>query len=215
PQWLVVWGATNRVPICKGPCTQSRPRRRLRASARVLGPDDERASVARRHIAIRQHEHSRAVIGPQRLDRLVLVRGVPGLGSLLRVEAHHHGDVAGIALPDIDLDAPVDKLDTMDDKYIHYGGNIHGLDYPLRGVVIDGNVYIVDSYDADHTDLNRVLRDQGLESIRGIPITIEKQTTTPRSDLEDYAIGALYSRVSTLKKIPTVTRMKMPIGKWN
>jgi len=118
-------------------------------------------------------------------------------------------------VPDIDLDAPVDKLDTMDDKYIHYGGNIHGLDYPLRGVVIDGNVYIVDSYDADHTDLNRVLRDQGLESIRGIPITIEKQTTTPRSDLEDYAIGALYSRVSTLKKIPTVTRMKMPIGKWN
>lgn len=119
-------------------------------------------------------------------------------------------------VPDIDLDAPVDKLDAMDDKYIHYGGNIHNLDYPLRGIVVEGTVYIVDSYDADHGDLIRTLRNQGIEVERelAISIVIEKQTTAPRNDLEDYMIAGPSSYINDLKKMPAVTRMKMPIGEW-
>ena len=122
-------------------------------------------------------------------------------------------------VPDIDLDTPIDKLDDFDDEYIHHGGAIHGLDYPLRGVVIDSTVYIVDSYDADHEDLYKTLNDQGVDTdtarVQVIPIVIEKQSTAPRGDLEDYMIGAAGTQLNTLKKIPTVTRMKMPIGVWN
>ena len=122
-------------------------------------------------------------------------------------------------VPDIDLDTPIDKLDDFDDEYIHHGGAIHGLDYPLRGTVIDDTVYIVDSYDVDHEDLYKTLRDQGVDTdtarVQAIPIVIEKQSTAPRGDLEDYMIGAAGTQLNTLKKIPTVTRMKMPIGVWN
>lgn len=120
-------------------------------------------------------------------------------------------------VPDIDLDAPIDTLDTMDDKYIHYGGNIHNLDYPLRGIVIDGTVYIVDSYDADHGDLIRILRNQGIEIERelAIQIVIEKQTTAARGNLEDYMITTAPHNVNDLKKMPIITRMKMPIEVWN
>ena len=103
----------------------------------------------------------------------------------------------------------------MEDEYVHYGGNIHSLDYPLRGVVINDTVYIVDSYDADHEDLNRTLRDQGIESKDSIQISIEKQTGSPRKDLEDYMIGVAAYKVDALEKIPAITRMKMPIDVWN
>lgn len=116
---------------------------------------------------------------------------------------------------DIDLTSDIDDLDTMDDEYIHYGGQIHGLDYPLRGVVIDNTVYIVDSYDADHDELRRTLRNQGLDVDESIAIAIEKQSTTPRNDLEDYGITGPQAYVSTLKNIQTVTRMRMPIVGWN
>lgn len=117
----------------------------------------------------------------------------------------------------IDLTSDIDDLDTMDDEYIHYGGDIHGLDYPLRGIVAiaDGDVYIVDSYDAEHNDLGLALRDQGVDVADTIHIAIEKQTTAPRGDLEDYMIGAQQAKVNTLKSMPMVTRMKMPIGVWN
>ena len=120
-------------------------------------------------------------------------------------------------LPNVDIEHEIDTLDTMDDEYVHRGGQIHGLDYPLRGVVVDGTVYIVDSYDADHEDLIRALRDQGIEtrSVRSIPITIEKSGLAPRNDLEDYAIAASQNHMDTLKSIQTVTRMRMPIIKWN
>lgn len=120
-------------------------------------------------------------------------------------------------VPDLDVDASIEQLDAMDDEYIHYGGNIHNLDYPLRGAVLGANIYIVDSFDADHDDLARILRSQGydLEDEQLIPLAIEKQSTAPRSDLEDYMIGAPQKYVNDLKKMPVVTRMKMPIGIWN
>ena len=117
-------------------------------------------------------------------------------------------------LQDIDTGDPI-ALDSMEDEYVHYGGNIHSLDYPLRGVVINDTVYIVDSYDADHEDLNRTLRDQGIESKDSIQISIEKQTGSPRKDLEDYMIGVAAYKVDALEKIPAITRMKMPIDVWN
>ena len=117
-------------------------------------------------------------------------------------------------LPDIDLDMPIAALDDMEDEYVHHGGNIHSLDYPLRGVVINGTVYIVDSHDADHEDLNRTLRNQGIKGADSIPITIEKQTGAPRKDLEDYMISASQVKVDILKHIPAIARMKMPIGVW-
>lgn len=120
-------------------------------------------------------------------------------------------------VPDIDLSNPVDSLDDMEDEYIHYGGSIHNLDYPLRGIVIDGTVYIVDSYDADHGDLIRILRNQGIEVERelAIQIVIEKQTTASRGNLEDYMITTAPHNVNDLKKMPIITRIKMPIGVWN
>ena len=116
-------------------------------------------------------------------------------------------------LQDIDTGDPI-ALDSMEDEYVHYGGNIHSLDYPLRGVIINGTVYIVDSYDADHEDLNRTLRNQGIKSADNIPITIEKQTGAPRKDLEDYMVSASQVKVDILKHIPAIARMKMPIGVW-
>lgn len=118
-------------------------------------------------------------------------------------------------LPDVDIEHEIDTLDTMDDEYVHHGGQIHGLDYPLRGVVIDQTVYIVDSYDADHDDLRRTLRNQGLDVDESIAIAIEKQSTTPRNDLEDYGITGPQAYVSTLKSMQTVTRMRMPVVTWN
>jgi len=105
----------------------------------------------------------------------------------------------------------------MEDEYIHYGGDIHGLDYPLRGIVAvaDGDVYIVDSFDAEHTDLGRTLLNQGVDLTYSIHIAIEKQTTAPRGDLEDYMIGVQPAKINALKATPAIQRMKMPIGEWN
>jgi len=117
-------------------------------------------------------------------------------------------------LPNLDLDTPLDQLQGFDDDEYH-GGNIHGLDYPLRGIVADGDVYIVDSFDAEHNDLGLELRSQGVDVENTIHIAIEKQTTSPRGDLEDYMIGTQQAKVNALKSIPAITRMKMPIGEWN
>lgn len=115
----------------------------------------------------------------------------------------------------LDLNTKLQSMGDMDDEYIPSDGSIHGLDYPLRGIVVDGNVYIVDSYDADHTDLINAIRNQGIDLLGTIHIAIEKQSTAPRGDLEDYKVGASQKYVDTLKGIPAVTRMKMPIGEWN
>ena len=116
---------------------------------------------------------------------------------------------------DIDLTTPLDQLQGVEDEYEYYGGDIHGLDYPLRGIVADGDVYIVDSFDAEHNDLGLALRNQGVDVEKTIHIAIEKRTTAPRGDLEDYIIGTQQARVNALKSMPMVTRMKMPIGGWN
>lgn len=117
-------------------------------------------------------------------------------------------------IPDLDLTTPIDKLNGFDDDEYH-GGNIHGVDYPLRGLVVDNIVYIIDSYDADHTDLLNALRNQGINLLGTIHIAIEKQSTAPRGNLEDYMIGTSQKYVDTLKRIPAVLRMKMPVGEWN
>ena len=119
-------------------------------------------------------------------------------------------------LPNLDLTTPVDKLSGYDDDEYH-GGNIHGLDYPLRGIVAvaDGDVYIVDSFDADHTDLGRVLQNQMVNLTYSIHIGIEKQTTAPRGDIEDYMIGAQPAKLNALRAIPAIQRMKMHVGEWN
>ncbi len=120
-------------------------------------------------------------------------------------------------LPNLDLNAPIEKLDDFDDDYVHYGGSIHNLDYPLRGVVADGNVYVVDSYDAEHEELADALQSQGIGTDHEnlIPLSFEKQTAAPRGDLEDYKIGAPQLKVGDLKSIPAIQRMKMPVGEWN
>jgi len=116
----------------------------------------------------------------------------------------------------IDLTTPLDQLQGIDDDEYH-GGDIHGLDYPLRGIVApaDGDVYIVDSFDAEHIDLGRALLNQGVDLTYSIHIAIEKQTTAPRGDLEDYMIGSQQAKVNALKGIPAIQRMKMPVGEWN
>jgi len=118
---------------------------------------------------------------------------------------------------DIDLTTPLDQLHGIDDDDEYHGGNIHGLDYPLRGIVApeDGDVYIVDSFDAEHIDLGRTLLNQGVDLTYSIHIAIEKQTTAPRGDLEDYMIGVQKAKVNALKDIPAIQRMKMPVGEWN
>jgi len=95
-----------------------------------------------------------------------------------------------------------------------YGRNIHGLNFPLRGVVIDDNVYIVDSYDADHNDLANTLHRQGIESDRRILIVIERHPKASPDDLENYVIGALLPDINDLKNMATIIRMKLPIKKW-
>lgn len=116
---------------------------------------------------------------------------------------------------DLDLSSELQSMDDMDDEYVHHGGNIHGLDYPLRGIVTDGAVYIVDSFDADHESLSHALRNQGIDMEEQITIAIEKATLAPRGDLEDYKIGAAQFAINTLKTIPAVQRLNMPVSKWN
>lgn len=86
-------------------------------------------------------------------------------------------------------------------------------EYPLRGLVIDGDVYIVDSYYASHFDLIKTLRNQGMdiELNTVAKITIEKSTA--RGD-EGYMIGTPSYNVYDLESIPAVIRMKMPVGIW-
>ena len=95
-----------------------------------------------------------------------------------------------------------------------YGSNIHGSAYPLRGIVVDNDVYIIDSYDADHDTLTKALYNQGVEGDKRIPIIIARNLKTPQDDLENYMIGAPSKDINDLKNIPAIIRMKMLVKRW-
>jgi len=123
-----------------------------------------------------------------------------------------------------DEDAPFND----EDEYLR--GSVHGLDYPLRGLITDNTVYIVDSYYADHDTLSSILYKQGITqdsfdytpgrtSQDLIPLVIEKHEegslSGVRDDPDDYMIGVPPKYVDIVKTISTVTMMNLPIEAWN
>lgn len=125
----------------------------------------------------------------------------------------------------------VPEFDPEEEDEIDYlRGSVHGLDYPLRGLIANGTVYIVDSYYADHDTLASTLTNQGIigdpqfdysteNIIELIPLVIEKhkkgKMSGRRDDPNDYMIGVPPKYVSIVKNIPTVEMMKLPIEQWS
>ncbi len=93
-------------------------------------------------------------------------------------------------------------------------GNIHGIDYPLRGYVVGDNVYFVDSFEADHDELTHFLTQAGIigppwelkdDKTRGIPLTVD------RIKNNQYAITTPPAYVDHIKEIFSIKRLKLPI----
>lgn len=109
----------------------------------------------------------------------------------------------------------------VDDEADFLRGHIHGLDYPLRGVVIDNNVYIVDSYYANHDTLVDALEtwvEEGIPTVNWLFLVIQKQKeviSSTRDDPKDYKIGMGRHDLSKAINIPALTRMNLPIEAWN
>lgn len=107
----------------------------------------------------------------------------------------------------------------LDDEEFHdiigmSSGNIHGLDYPLRGAVVGNDVYFVDSFDADHDGLTQFLMQNGIigppwelkdDSTRGIPLTVD------RIENNQYTISTPDLYIDHIKEIFSIKRLKLPI----
>ncbi len=111
-----------------------------------------------------------------------------------------HGDMDYDQLPNISL------------------GHIHGLDYPLRGFVVGQDIYLVDSYHADHDTLSQFLMQTGIigppwelksDDTRGIPFSIDRILG------EKYVISTSPAYVSHIQELFAIKRLKLLVKGWS
>ena len=110
-----------------------------------------------------------------------------------------------------------EKSDYIQDDEVEYDGeetcNVHGVEYPLRGWVVNGTAYVVDSFDVDHDDFVNELpsRKEGQDRIA---FTVEFRKKHQGYDPDGIAIGISDQSVQEATSHKMLTRMKLPFQKW-
>ena len=94
-------------------------------------------------------------------------------------------------------------------------GFIHGLEYPLRGVALGDNIYIVDSYYADHPTLLNDLENLGIQDDYKFDFTVERENKY--DDWSGEFIDTIWyikvsqKHVPVAKEMFTIKRLKLTV----